>query len=217
MEQLAPSHPASLNLCLLPPPAAAAAAARATAAAGDARQPAAARRSRPRTLTGLYESGEGRRREPALHRRAAAARRRFGLVIWRGDLPAARARARRSAAASALRLDMDGDETCAIEARIEGGHVAFPATLPPGCAYYCGARRRASPGALRQDRRHERGRAAGPRHRRRPALRLIPPCICRGGGPCAAWWRACSGARGPHRSSSGPSPEIRGRIHLTLT
>jgi hypothetical protein len=32
---------------------------------------------------------------------------------------------------------MAGDSPCAIEARIDGGRVIFPASLPRGCAYYC--------------------------------------------------------------------------------
>jgi hypothetical protein len=32
---------------------------------------------------------------------------------------------------------MSGDEPCTIEARIEGTRVAFPPSLPAGCAYYC--------------------------------------------------------------------------------
>jgi hypothetical protein len=37
-----------------------------------------------------------------------------------------------------LRLAMAGDEECAIEAQIEGTQVTLPASLPEGCAYYCG-------------------------------------------------------------------------------
>ena len=36
-----------------------------------------------------------------------------------------------------LRLTMNGDSPCAIEARIEGGRVTFPASLPASCSYYC--------------------------------------------------------------------------------
>jgi hypothetical protein len=35
---------------------------------------------------------------------------------------------------------MTGDETCTIEAVLKGGELTLPATLPAGCAYYCGAR-----------------------------------------------------------------------------
>jgi hypothetical protein len=35
---------------------------------------------------------------------------------------------------------MTGDETCTIEASLKDGTIALPATLPAGCAYYCGAR-----------------------------------------------------------------------------
>ena len=46
-------------------------------------------------------------------------------------------RMRNHVAAIAL-LAMQGDESCVIEARIEGSRVTLPSTLPPGCAYYCG-------------------------------------------------------------------------------
>ena len=32
---------------------------------------------------------------------------------------------------------MTGESPCAIEARIEGGRVTFPSSLPSTCAYYC--------------------------------------------------------------------------------
>src|SRR6266567_4400825 len=37
------------------------------------------------------------------------------------------------------------------------------------------------------------------------------PCICRGGGPCAAWWKGFSGSKNPlHRLRRSPSPRKRG-------
>lgn len=36
-----------------------------------------------------------------------------------------------------LRLNMTGDEECAIEAQVDGTRVTLPASLPEGCAYYC--------------------------------------------------------------------------------
>ena len=32
---------------------------------------------------------------------------------------------------------MNGESACAIEARLEGRRLTFPASLPRGCAYYC--------------------------------------------------------------------------------
>jgi hypothetical protein len=45
------------------------------------------------------------------------------------------------------------------------------------------------------------------------------PCICRGGGPCEAWWRGLVDSEGPlHRASRGPPPrEISGRNSGTLS
>jgi hypothetical protein len=34
---------------------------------------------------------------------------------------------------------MTGDETCTIEAALKDGAVTLPASVPTGCAYYCGA------------------------------------------------------------------------------
>jgi hypothetical protein len=39
-----------------------------------------------------------------------------------------------------LVLKMAGDSTCEIDARLAGGVVTLPASVPEGCAYYCGAR-----------------------------------------------------------------------------
>jgi hypothetical protein len=90
-------------------------------------------------LTGLYEGGEGsRRNQLCLIDRDGATR--FGLVVWAGagnNSCTGKGRATRDG--ERLSLAMQGDETCMIEARIEAGQVTLPATLPQGCAYYCGA------------------------------------------------------------------------------
>lgn len=90
------------------------------------------------TLTGLYEgpAGAGGRSQICMVDRGAGST-RFGIVLrgpgsesCSGDGGAVRQ-------GNILRLNMAGDEACTIEARIEGGRIAFPATTAPGCAYYC--------------------------------------------------------------------------------
>ena len=89
-------------------------------------------------LTGLYEGGQGRRRNQlCLAERDGATR--FGLVAWgpAGDSNCT-GKGRATLERERLTLAMQGDERCIVEARIEGGTITLPATLPQGCAYYCG-------------------------------------------------------------------------------
>jgi len=84
------------------------------------------------TLTGLYESGPSR-----LCIVEAAGAARFGLVVRRGadsGCSGAGVAARRG---DRLRLTMAGEAACAIDARLDGAALTFPARVPPGCAYYC--------------------------------------------------------------------------------
>lgn len=90
------------------------------------------------TLTGLYESvgAAGARSQMCMIDRGTGDT-RFAIVLrgpgsegCSGDGSAVRQGA-------VLRLTMAGDEACAIEARIEGGRIAFPPATPAGCAYYC--------------------------------------------------------------------------------
>jgi hypothetical protein len=88
------------------------------------------------TLTGLYESGAAPRRSQmcAIER---AGRTRFALVVWSGTGESCSGSGTAVRNGTALRLAMEGDEPCTIEARIEGTRVTFPAALPAGCNYYC--------------------------------------------------------------------------------
>jgi hypothetical protein len=88
-------------------------------------------------LTGLYEGpAGGRRNQLCLIERDGRAS--FGLIAWgQGDRNCTGwGRAERSG--ETLRLSMDGDPACVIEARIDGGAITLPDRLPEGCAYYCG-------------------------------------------------------------------------------
>lgn len=91
------------------------------------------------TLTGLYEGGQAQppnqlcivegQGEP-----------RFGLVVWGANQHSCSGAGTVERQGERLRLRMTGDETCTIDARISGTTVTLPASVPDGCAYYCGAR-----------------------------------------------------------------------------
>ena len=90
-------------------------------------------------LTGLYQghgSGERRARMCMVARPSGITS--FGIVAWSpggGTCGGAGEVTRRG---SALRLAMTGDEKCVIDARMNGRRVTFAASVPEGCAYYCG-------------------------------------------------------------------------------
>ena len=85
------------------------------------------------TLTGLYESDGTPPGQLCITEQGRA---RFGLVSRRGG-PGCSGAGIATRAGATLRLVMDGDSPCAIEARLAGGRVTFPDSLPRGCAYYC--------------------------------------------------------------------------------
>ena len=90
-------------------------------------------------LTGLYEGGQGPRRNQLCLIEREGRSPSFGLIVWgSGDTNCSgRGVARRED--DRLRLLLDGDESCALDARIEGGQISLPATIAPECArYYCG-------------------------------------------------------------------------------
>lgn len=88
------------------------------------------------TLTGLYESGGARPSQVCIVEQGGGGG-RFGLVTREGDRPGCSGAGTAVRAGDRLRLTMDGESACAIEARIREGEVAFPAAVPPGCSYYC--------------------------------------------------------------------------------
>ena len=91
------------------------------------------------TLTGLYESGAGPRHAQLCMVQRDGSPTGFGLVTWgtgdancSGSGVAVRDGAR-------LQLQLDGDQNCTLEARIEGGRVTMPGEVPEACQrYYCG-------------------------------------------------------------------------------
>ncbi|HEX6374774.1 MAG TPA: hypothetical protein VFZ91_03535 [Allosphingosinicella sp.] len=105
-----------------------------TAGTGSPASPAGATR-----LTGLYEGGAG----PPTNQLCMVEKgkeTRFGLLVWGGNLHSCSGVGLAVREGGRLRLSMTGDETCSIEATLKDGVVTLPATLPTGCAYYCGAR-----------------------------------------------------------------------------
>jgi len=87
------------------------------------------------TLTGLYEGGGARPSQMCVVERDGRAR--FGLVTWQGERPGCSGAGAAVRTGNLLRLTMDGESACAIDARITGSAVAFPTGVPRGCAYYC--------------------------------------------------------------------------------
>jgi hypothetical protein len=90
-------------------------------------------------LTGLYEGGAGaQKNQLCLVEKGRETE--FGLIVWGGNLHSCSGAGVAVRSGERLSLRMTGDETCTIEATLKDGKVTLPATLPTGCAYYCGAR-----------------------------------------------------------------------------
>jgi hypothetical protein len=87
------------------------------------------------TLTGLYETGGSPPSQLCITERGRAAR--FGLVIRRNGRAGCSGAGTAARTGAALRLTMNGDSPCVIEARLEGRRLTFPPSLPAGCSYYC--------------------------------------------------------------------------------
>ena len=87
------------------------------------------------TLTGLYESAGSPPSQLCITERGNAAR--FGLVTRQGGRAGCSGAGSATRSGSTLRLVMNGESACTIEARLDGSRVSFPAALPGGCSYYC--------------------------------------------------------------------------------
>jgi hypothetical protein len=103
----------------------------------------------PTSLTGLWESGAGARKNQ-LCMTEDGGKAEFGLITYAagGNNCSGAGEAARSG--QRLVLTMTGDRTCRIEATLAGGTIALPASLPEGCDYYC------APGARLAGARFER-------------------------------------------------------------
>jgi hypothetical protein len=126
------------------------------AAGGNASAPAeqAAQQSPARTavatagLTGLFEGGSGQQRSQLCVIDRGSGNAKFGITVWGANMHSCSGSGQAVRSGDTLTLTMDGDSTCRIEARMEGGTVTLPQTLPAGCSYYCGARARFSGATL---------------------------------------------------------------------
>lgn len=91
-------------------------------------------------LTGLYEGGQAGTPSQLCIVDRGSGDARFGLVVWGANTHSCSGTGSATQEGEVLRLAMAGDESCTIEARIQGGTITLPAEVAPGCAYYCGAR-----------------------------------------------------------------------------
>jgi hypothetical protein len=90
-------------------------------------------------LAGLYEGGSGaQKNQMCIVEKGGGAQ--FGMLVWGGNLSSCSGAGRAVRKGERLTLTMTGDETCTIDATFRDGTLTLPATLPLGCAYYCGAR-----------------------------------------------------------------------------
>jgi hypothetical protein len=87
------------------------------------------------TLTGLYETSGTPPSQLCITGQGRAAR--FGLVIRRNGRSGCSGAGTATRNGTTLRLVMTGESACAIEARLDGRSLTFPASMPSGCSYYC--------------------------------------------------------------------------------
>lgn len=91
------------------------------------------------TLTGLYESGAGPRRNQMCMLDRDNGRTSFGFVTWGDGDTNCSGSGLATREGDRLRLQLDGDASCTVEARIEGQRVTLPDNIPTECgSYYCG-------------------------------------------------------------------------------
>jgi hypothetical protein len=91
------------------------------------------------SLAGLYEGGSGaQKNQMCIVEKGGDTQ--FGLLVWGGNMHSCSGAGRAARKGGRLILTMTGDETCTIDASLQDGIVTLPASLPLGCAYYCGAR-----------------------------------------------------------------------------
>jgi len=116
---------------------AATAPAQGSAATTPAASPAPTRVSDAPGLAGLYQSGN-----PAQPNQLCIADKgdstQFGLTVWGPNMAACSGAGLAKAEGGKLTLTMTGDSACVLSAEAKDGRVVLPATLPEGCAYYCG-------------------------------------------------------------------------------
>lgn len=90
-------------------------------------------------LTGLYEGGGGARRNQLCVIDEEGRNPRFGLIVWGSGDTSCGGTGTMRRDGDRLRLLLDNDEACVIEARIAGERVSVSGALSGDCArYYCG-------------------------------------------------------------------------------
>ena len=91
------------------------------------------------TLTGLYEGGEAPRRNQMCMIEREGRDTSFGFVTWGPGDKNCSGSGTATREGNVLRLRLDGEESCTLDARIDGRKVTLPASMPPQCqSYYCG-------------------------------------------------------------------------------
>jgi hypothetical protein len=91
-------------------------------------------------LTGLYEGGPAAQPNQLCIVDKAGGAAQFGVVIWGSSMHSCSGAGEAVRDGNRLTLKMAGDETCTLDATIDGLKVTLPSEVGPGCAYYCGAR-----------------------------------------------------------------------------
>ena len=90
-------------------------------------------------LTGLFESGEGPRRNQLCIIEREGRPTNFGFVTWGPGEKNCSGSGVAARDGNILRLRLDGDESCALNAQTDGRRVTLPANIPRECQrYYCG-------------------------------------------------------------------------------
>lgn len=91
------------------------------------------------TLTGLYEGGSGERRNQLCMIERDGRGTSFGFVTWGPGNRNCSGSGVATRTGDRLQLKLEGDESCAFDARIQGTRVTFPNSSPAECQrYYCG-------------------------------------------------------------------------------
>ncbi|NNC47343.1 MAG: hypothetical protein HKO13_02785 [Sphingomonas sp.] len=88
------------------------------------------------SMTGLYENDRGDRLCIAPTSDGAH---KFAFVTLGAPPAACSGLGQASRFGDRLRLELQGEERCSFEARLEDGQLTIPPTLAEECAYYCSA------------------------------------------------------------------------------
>jgi hypothetical protein len=126
-----------------------------------------------KTLTGLYEGGDGPRRNQMCIIEREGRSSSFGFVTWGAGNKNCSGSGTARRENDVLRLSLDGDESCALEARIDGGQVTLPTSIPSNATLLLWRRRADGRRELRQGWRRAGGCDAGRGSGRRSALRRL--------------------------------------------